>query len=71
MAEQSAWIASGFFALVVATPLVASSIMRRLERRRFEKRRAAMEAEWQKIEKFMAMGATPAEILNHQLRGGR
>ena len=65
------WVAAGFFMCAVAAPLIVSSMMKRLERRKLNKRRAAYDVEWKKIEKFMAMGATPAEILKHQLKGGR
>jgi len=68
--QQVEWVVAGLCACAVATPLVASAIMRRLGRRKLRKRRAAMDAEWKKIEKHMAHGATAAEVLNHQLRGG-
>ena len=70
MAWSAEWVASIFFICAVAAPLIASSMMNRLERRKRRNRRAAMDAEWKKIEKHMEHGATPAEILNHQLRGG-
>ncbi len=42
--DQAAWIASSFFVCAVATPLIVSSLMRWLERRRAKRRMAALNA---------------------------
>ena len=68
---MTAWTAYVSSVCVVVIMCVCSFWMATRKARALKKRRAAMEAEWQKIEKYMAMGATPAEILNHQLRMGR
>ncbi len=60
------WICSGIAGIVVCVWVWIF-----VDARAAKKRRAAMDAEWKKIEKYIAHGATAAEVLNHQLRGGR
>lgn len=68
---MTAWIAYVSSVCIVVIICACSFWMATRKTRRLNKRRATMDAEWEKIEKYIALGATPTEILNHQLRGGR